>query len=122
MPGSCQLPSCAKKEAKDSFQRKRKPLGADEKVGLRSHSSGQSQCSAPLQGRSPWYFACWYSGTGKKAEELVSLRVEDWGKGFKTGEELEFEAATGWLLQEVLVPLCPQGFKCPAVTRALQAS
>lgn len=31
----------------------------------------------------------------KKAEELVSLRVEDWEKGFKTGEELEFEAAAG---------------------------
>lgn len=129
MPGTCWLPSWPRREAKASFQRKRKPAGEGKKARLRSCSSGWSQCPArpnlasstehsqlPVQGRLPWYFACWCSGTEKKAEELVSLRVEDWGTGLKTGGELDFlpqfqlefaSAADGCYREK---SFCPQGF------------
>lgn len=133
--GTCQVPAgCPPgpgKRQKITSRGRGSPWGQAGRQGLRSCSSSLSQCpdgpnvahstqhsQLPGQGGLPWYFACWCNATGKKALELVSLRVDDWRRGLKTGEDLyslfwfqlEFESAAGWPLQgEILVPLCPQG-------------
>ena len=96
MPGICWLPSWPRREAKASFQRKRKPAGAGKNARLRSCSSGWSQCPAgpnlasstehsqlPVHGRLPWYFACWCSGTEKKNRGVSEPEGGGLGEGVK---------------------------------------
>lgn len=84
-----------------------------------SQTSSTQHSQLPVQGRLPWYLPAGAVGLETKEEELVSLRVENWGRGLKSGGELdfllqfqlEFASKTGWLLQGyILVSFCPQEF------------
>lgn len=88
VPGACPLPSWPRQEAKENFQRKRKPVGAGKTVRL----SLQPQRVVPWPSRTqpgPRYSAFPASRSGQVAMVFCLLVQWDWGEKSRGGSEPE---------------------------------